>query len=170
MFQAVDHNLKRFMIFPNPLLHSHHDVAIHLDEAAITVPRKALVLAVIRQGLHRLIVQAEVKDSIHHAGHGIARTGANRNQQRLLHVAKLFAERLLQEIHPALHLKFELLGVTPSVLIIVRADLRSDGESGRHRQADAGHFSQIGAFAAQKGFHRAVTIRPFIAEKVNVFL
>jgi len=36
------------------------------------------------------------------------------------------------------------------------ADLGGDGEAGGHRQADAAHFSEVRAFAAEQRLHRAV--------------
>ena len=42
---------------------------------------------------------------------------------------------------------------------ILHAGLARDGESRRHRQADVGHFGQVGAFAAKDGLHVGVALR-----------
>ena len=41
MLELVDDGFERLMIFAGALLHAEHDVAIHLDETAITIPSKA---------------------------------------------------------------------------------------------------------------------------------
>jgi len=45
-------------------------VAKHLDQASVGVVCKARVVGALRQRLHAVIVQAEIQDGIHHAGHG----------------------------------------------------------------------------------------------------
>ena len=54
-------------------------LAEHLDEAAVGIPRETLI-GVLRQSLYRLIVEADVKDGFHHAGHGELGAGTNRNK------------------------------------------------------------------------------------------
>lgn len=55
------------------------------------------------------------------------------------------------------------------MVVEVGADLGADGESWRHGQADAGHFGEVGAFAAEESFLRAISIRLAGAPGVNVF-
>ena len=64
------------------LLHAHDDVAVHLDEPAVAIPGEALVVGGLDQRQHGLVVQAEVQNRVHHAGHRVARAGADRDQQR----------------------------------------------------------------------------------------
>ena len=52
------------------------------------------------------------------------------------------------------------------LLVIQVATSRRDGEPGGNRQADAGHFGQIGPFAAQKGLLIAAAISARRAEVV----
>ena len=73
----------------------HDDVRVHLDEAAVAVVGKTGVVGLFGQTLNSLIVQAEVQDGVHHAGHGLARAGAHGHQQRVFHVAELFASKHL---------------------------------------------------------------------------
>ena len=69
VFESVDDDFKGFVIFTGALLDTHHDVAIHLNEAAITIPRETLVLCRLDEGENCFIVKAEVENCVHHAGH-----------------------------------------------------------------------------------------------------
>jgi len=54
---------------------------------------------------------------------------------------------------------------------VVGADFGGDGEAGGHRQLKlAGHFGEVGAFAAEQLFHRTVTIGFTVAEIVDALL
>jgi len=52
------------------LFDAHHHVAEHLDETAVRVPGEALVPGHPDESVYGLIVQPEVQDRVHHAGHG----------------------------------------------------------------------------------------------------
>ena len=65
-----------------------NDVGEHLHEAPVAVPGKALVAGRSRQPLHRGVVEPEVQDGVHHARHRLARSGAHRQQQRIVGVAE----------------------------------------------------------------------------------
>ncbi len=49
----------------------------------------------------------------------------------------------------------EFGGILMVIGVMVGADFGRNGEAGRHRQAEIGHFRQIGAFAAKKVLHGA---------------
>ena len=103
VLEAVDDHFKRLVILVLALLDAHDDVAIHLDEAAVAIPGEALVLGRGDQRQHGLVVQAQVQDRVHHAGHRVPRAGADGDQQR--HgglVAELGAHDLLDEGHAVL--------------------------------------------------------------------
>jgi hypothetical protein len=70
---------------------------------------------------------------------------------------------------PAFDLRVEFLGVGLLVGVVIGADLGGDGESRRHRQTDAAHFRQVGAFAAQQRLHAAVAVGFLISKQINVF-
>src|SRR5258705_310591 len=63
------------------------DVAEHLHEAAVGVPREALVLGRAGDALDGLVVEPEVEHGVEHAGHRLARAGPDGDQQRVLVVA-----------------------------------------------------------------------------------
>ena len=56
------------------------DLAEHLHEAAIRVVRETLVLRLLREALDGIVVEPEVQDRVHHAGHRERRAGAHGNE------------------------------------------------------------------------------------------
>ena len=80
LFQTFNDNLKWFVILSRALLHAHHDVSVHLNKAAIAIPGEAFVVAHLGQREDGLVIQAEIKDCVHHAGHRITRTGTDRDE------------------------------------------------------------------------------------------
>ena len=166
VLERLDHGLERLVIFVGPLLHAQHDVAVHLDEAAVAVPREARVAGLLRQRLDGLIVEPEVEDGVHHAGHRVAGAGADGHEQRILEVAELLLRLLLEGGDAGLHLRLERRRIAALVVVVVGADLGGDGESGRHGQADAAHLGEVGALAAEQRLHRAVAVG-LLAEQVD---
>ncbi len=55
----------------------HYHVCEHLDEAAVAVVGESWVVGLEGQTFGYLVVEAEVQNSIHHAGHGHGSAGAN---------------------------------------------------------------------------------------------
>ena len=74
---VFDHGFEGIVIFAFAFLHTHDDVAVHLNETAVAIPRETLVLGRADEGLHRLVVEAEVQNRIHHARHRITCAGAD---------------------------------------------------------------------------------------------
>ena len=69
------------------MVNFHHHIGIHLDEAAIAVIGKALIIRTSSKTNHSGIIQAKVQNRIHHPGYGgAART--DRDQQRIGGVGK----------------------------------------------------------------------------------
>ena len=83
-------------LFEMLVIDAHHHVAEHVDQAAVGVVGEPLVARRLGQALDRLVVQAQVQDRVHHAGHRRRGAGAHRNQQRVLVVAELLAELLFE--------------------------------------------------------------------------
>ncbi len=84
-------------------LQLEHDVAIHLAEAPIRIPREALVAAVVHEAVDGFVGQPEVEHGVHHAGHRDARARADREQQRLFRIAEFAPERFLDARDAFLH-------------------------------------------------------------------
>ena len=72
------------------------DAGVHGDEAAVGVEGEALVAGLLGQALDGLVVEAEVEDGVHHAGHGELGPGAHRDEQRVAGVADRLAHGLLE--------------------------------------------------------------------------
>ena len=113
-------------------------VAEHLHEAAVGVVGEARVAARVGQALDRLVVQAEVEDRVHHAGHRDRGARAHRHQQRVGRIAEPLADALLER-RPGARATCSSQAVgRPAVLAQVGdAGLGGDREAVRHGQADA---------------------------------
>ena len=168
LLHLLDEDLERLLVLGRQFLHTHDDVAVHLDKAPVAVPGEAGVAAGLGQGLDRLLVQAKVKNCVHHTRHRLARAGANGEQERVLFVAELLAELPLHPGDPILHLLLQHFGVRLFVVVVVGADLGGDGASRRHRETDACHLGEVRALAAEERLHLAVAIG-FFAEVIDVF-
>ena len=146
------------------LAHFHHHVGIHLDEAAVGVIGEAGVVGLLGKGFHHLVVEAEVEDGVHHAGHGGTGAGADGDQERIVHVTELLAGEIL-ELSDVLHDLILDLGVDGAVIgIVLRAGLGGDGEAAGHGHTQVGHFCQVCALAAQQLAHFSVSFRKQIDE------
>ena len=140
------------------LAHLHDDVGVHLDEAAVAVPGPAGVVGLLGHNLHDFLVQAQVQDGVHHAGHGGAGAGADGDQQRVLQIAELLAGDLLH-LDDVLHnLSLDLVVDLLSVLIVLSTGLGGDSEALGNGQADIGHLGQVGALTAQQLTHVGVAL------------
>ena len=144
----------------------HDDVREHLDEAAIAVVRPTGVAGFFGDDFHHFLVETEVEDGIHHAGHGSACARTDGNEQGVFLVAELLAADIFHfgDIVHDLRLDF---GIDLSaVFIVLRAGFRGNGEALRHGQAHACHFCKVCALTAEKLAHLCVAFR----EKVAIFL
>ena len=142
------------MIFAFALLHAQNNVAVHLNKAAVAVPRESLVLRGSNQRQNGFVVKTEVQNGVHHARHGVASTGTNSNKQRhAFGITELAAHDLFHVLNASFHLALQFLRVGLLVRVEVGANFGRDGESGRHWEIDAGHFREIRALAAEQRFH-----------------
>src|SRR3546814_10330521 len=70
-------------------------VRIHLDEAAVAVPREPRVARDGGKAFDGLVVEAKVQHRVHHARHRHARPRAHRHQQRIAGIAECLARHRL---------------------------------------------------------------------------
>ena len=77
-------------------VNTHNDVGEHLDKAPVAIPGKTRILRLGYETLNGVVVEAQVEDRIHHAGHGKRSTRANRDEQRIGGVAELLAAASLE--------------------------------------------------------------------------
>ena len=131
------------------------DVAEHLHEAPVGVPREALVVGGAGQALDRGVVEPQVEDRVEHPGHRFARAGAHGDQQRVLVVAELLARVLLQALERVGDLLGHPVGLLLAGLHVGHARLGRDREARRHAVGaeHAGHLRHVGALAAEQVAH-----------------
>ena len=72
-----------------------NDAAVHLDEPAVAVVREAVVAGLRGQSFDALVVEPEVENRIHHAGHRELGARTHGDQQRVRWIAQLLLHRLL---------------------------------------------------------------------------
>ena len=147
------------------LAHLHDHVGIHLDEPAVGVVGETGILGLLGKGLHHLVVEAQVEDGVHHAGHGGPGAGADGDQQGVVHIPELLAGHVLQLGHISHDLVLDLSVDGAAILIVLGAGLGGDGEALGDRHPQVGHLSQVGALAAQQFPHGAVAL----GEQVHKF-
>ena len=91
------------------VVYAKHDVGIHLDEAAIGVVGEAAFGGTPRQPFDRLVVQAEIEDSVHHTGHRSAGARPHGHEQRILDVPELGAGDLAHDGHGMIDQRLQLV-------------------------------------------------------------
>ena len=80
VFETVHQRIERIVRFLRRRGYTHHHAAVHLDEATVAVVREAWIRSALGEPLYGLVIQAEVQNRIHHAGHRFACAGAHRQQ------------------------------------------------------------------------------------------
>ena len=68
-FHFVDDGLEWVDVFLASRFQAEHHVAIHLYETAIGIICKTRVIRLLGQTLNDVVIESEVKDSVHHARH-----------------------------------------------------------------------------------------------------
>ncbi len=129
----------------------------HHDEAPVGIVGEALVAGQCNEALKGFVVEAQVEDSLHHAGHGHLGPRAYGNQQRVLRVAKPLPRVLLDVGEGGSDLFHEAAGdaLAPEV---VDAGFGCNGESRGDGEAEVAHLGQVGALAAQELLHVFVAL------------
>ena len=129
--------------------HAHDDVGVHLHESAVGIVGEALIAALGNNSLHGDVIETQVQDGVHHAGHGGTGAGANRDQKRVLGVAELLPHQVFDRGEVCLHLSQKPGRVVPAVFVVLGADFGGNGKTCRNRKPDAGHLGQVGPFSTQ---------------------
>ena len=145
-----------------------HDVPEHLDEAAVAVEREPSVLRPALQSLDRIVIQAEIQNRVHHAGHREFRARADRDEQRVLGRPERPVRHLLELLHVLGDFAFDGGRNFALLFVVDVADLGRDGEPRRHGQSGVGHLGEARALAAEQILHRAVAVSLAGAEKIHV--
>ena len=152
---------------PGAFLHAHHDVAVHLDETAVAVPREAARSRSSWPAPDGLVVQSEVENRVHHARHRIARAGTDRDEQRVLrspNFVPMFCSMRRRRPSSAPRAP----RIRPLVRVVVGANLRRDREARGYGQSDAAHLGEVRALAAEQRLHGAVAVG-LLAELIDTY-
>ncbi len=131
---------------------AEHDAPVHGHEPTVRVVGEALVVGLLGQALDRVVVEAEVEDGVHHAGHRELGPRPDRDEQGVARVPDALAHGSLETGARPRHLGGEAVG--PPALHVGAAGGRGDGEPVRDGQSeDRGHLGQVGALAAEQVLH-----------------
>jgi len=149
---------------------THDDVAEHVDEPAIDVVGEARVACLLDDAFDHVVVEAQIQDGVHHAGHGDGGAGSHADQQRTARIAHLGVHRLLQLGHVLGNLFGQTLGPLAAGLVVFAADLRGDRETGRDRHAQARHLGKVRPFAPQEFLHLGIAFGLSAAEEIHPFV
>ena len=144
----------------------HNHIGVHLDKPAVAVVGPAGIAGFLSKNLHNILVQTQVQDGVHHAGHGGAGTGTDGDQQGVLLVTELLAGDGFQLFNIFHDLSLDLGIDLTAVLVVLGTCFRGNREALRNRQADVGHFRQVGTLAAQKLPHITVAL----GKQVNILV
>ena len=142
---------------------TEHDVREHLDKATVGVPSETRVLGLGRKALGGIVVETEVEDGVHHAGHGEGSARAHRDEQRIAGVAERFAATLLEVGHGGVDLFQCAFGPCVVKGRVLDAGLAGNGEAARDRKSDPAHFGKIRSFSAEHEVHARRAFRHIMA-------
>jgi hypothetical protein len=143
-------------------------VAVHLDEAAIGVVRETGVAGLLGEALYGLVVEAEVENRVHHAGHRLSRAGTDGDEERVDGIAQLLAHGLLEAGEVLGDLGLEAVGVLALVLVVRGADIGRYREARGYRNAEVRHLGEVSALATELFLHLSVAFGLAVAEIVHV--
>jgi hypothetical protein len=124
------------------------DLAVHLDQTPVRVPREPVVRGRARQALDRRVVQPEVEDRVHHPRHRDRGTGADGDEQRVARVSEALAGLALEDLDVPVDLLVEAGGKT-ALAHVGATGIRRDREAGRHRNAELSHLGQAGTLSPE---------------------
>ena len=95
------------------------------------------IVGLAHHTLGNLIVETEVKDSVHHTRHGSAGTRTYADKKRILYITELGVHEGFNVLYGSINLIVEqFLDTVLSNLIIFVAAISSDGKAWRHRNTD----------------------------------
>ena len=129
---------------------AHHDIAEHVDEAAVRVVGEARVAGALREAFDGLVGEAEVEDRVHHAGHRHGRARAHADEQRVRVGAELLAELLLEHLDVRADIVHQALRQLAAAVVVRGAGVGGDREARRNRQTDRDHVGEVRALAAEE--------------------
>ena len=147
---------------------THYNVSEHLDETSVAVPCESLVSCLLDKCIKGIWIKTKVKDSIHHAWHGLGCTGTDRNKKRILLITKLCSHKVLKSYKVLDDFVPHSIWVGTLMLIKEITSFCCDCKSRRNRKTDTCHVCKIGTLSAKKILHVASAFGLSVAEEVNI--
>ena len=148
---------------------AEHDGTEHRDEPSVTVPGEAVVVRAGGEPLDGRIVEPEVQDGLHHAGHRHPGAGANGDEERPPGIAEPQSGIVLELVETGLGLLPEPLREPAPAALVASPGLGRDREPGRDGNAEVGHLGEFTPLAAEQIAHEGRALRLARPERVDVF-
>ena len=108
--------------------------------------------------LNGVVVEAQVEDRVHHAGHGKRSARAHRHEQRIGGVAELFAAAGLEVCLGGNDLIECAFGPDVAGTGVLDTGLAGNGKATGNRQADTAHLGKVSALATKHEVHGLVAL------------
>ena len=168
LFYFLDDFLERVDVGLFLGLHAKHHVAVHLHEAAVTIPCKARISRLLGQCLGHSVVDTQVEHGVHHTGHRHGGTRAHRNQLRICGIVELVAGEALDVSDSLFYiLANEFHDSVAAVLVVEAAYVCGDGKARRYGHTNKVHLGEVSTFATKKISHVGTAFSLAVTESVN---
>ena len=148
---------------------AHDHVAIHLHETPVAVVGEAFVARLCDQSLNGHVVQTEIQNGVHHAGHGGPGSGTDGYEQWVVGIAETGVHDGLDLRHRPPYLVVQIRRITAFVAIIIGAYLRRDRKASGHGDLEVAHLRQVCPLAAQKLPHFHGSFRLAATKIIHMF-
>ena len=148
---------------------AQNHVGEHLQETAVRVICETLRTGSLSQSLDGFVIQTKVQNGVHHARHGNAGAGTNREQQRVIGIGKFFAHDFFNTGNGFLNLFFQVCRIGVIIVVIISANFGCYSKSGRYGQANDIHFCQVGTFTAEEISHAGIAFGFAVTKCINPF-
>jgi len=137
-------------VFERLVTHAEDNGSKHLNETPVGVEREVLVSGQLDHALGDLVVEADVKDGVHHAGHRELRAGAARYQERVRRIPEFFPGLFFHRPERRQSLLPEPLRKLSAGSEVAVAGLGRDREPRRNRNPQPIHLAEVRPLAAKK--------------------
>ncbi len=141
----------------------HNDVREHLDKSSVTVPSPAGVARLRGDGIYNRLVETEVQNGVHHAGHRSSCARTNGNEQGIFLIPELLAADFFHLVDVSHYFLLNTVVDFATVFIVLCTSFRRYREALGYGKTDFGHFRKVRALAAQKLAHTCVCFGEEIA-------
>ena len=110
------------------------------------------------KALDGIVVEAQVEDRVHHAGHGERSARANRHEQRIGGIAEFLAATGLEVRLSGNDLIECAFGPDVAGTGVLDTGLAGNGKATGNRQTDTAHLCKVSALAAKHEVHGLVAL------------